>query len=75
MNLVDSKFVQRNGKNVYQLFFEGNYDWSTDLADPNSNWGQGRVLAYNFTRDFNKLYGVDAYIEFYQNGQRTTGIY
>lgn len=73
MNLVDYKLVKKNGENVFQLYFEDNYDWVLDSSDPNYQMPYGRRFAFNFSKkvnDINEFYGVDVKVEFYEYGKQ-----
>lgn len=74
MNLVDYKFVEKNGENVLQLYFEDDFNWVQDSSKPfGSGHTQGRVFAMNFSNkfnDINEFYGVDVKVEFYEHGEQ-----
>jgi hypothetical protein len=74
MNLVDYKLVKKNGENVFQLYFEDEYEWVVDANTPyGSDGAQGRFFAINFTNKLitiNTLYNVDVRVEFYEHGEQ-----
>ena len=62
MNLVDYKLVEKNGENVFQLYFEDDYSWVLDSSKAGSSEPQGRLFAMGFSKkvhDINDFYGVD----------------
>lgn len=74
LNLVDYKFVEKNGENVFQLYFDDDYDWVLDSSTPMWSAGPaGRVFTMNFSKkfnDINEFYGVKAKVEFYEHGEQ-----
>jgi hypothetical protein len=75
MNLVDYRLVEKNGENVFQLYFDDDFKWVLDSSDPNAPTPYGRVFALSFSNkvhDINEFYGVDVKVEYYEDGKQIT---
>lgn len=77
MNVTQYEIKDIAGKITLQFFTEGDYDWSQKVVE----YSKGTYLDYGFGRWFaqssintfdsiSKLYGIDLYYEFYQNGKK-----
>jgi hypothetical protein len=73
MNLVNYKLVEKNGENVFQLYFEDDYSWVLDSSKAGSSEPKGRLFAMEFSKKVNNIndfYGVDVKVEFYEHGEQ-----
>lgn len=70
MNLTDQKMVEKNGEYVYQVYFTGDYGWtSNDSLSPGKYFATGLANELNIV---NTLYHTNVKLEIYENNNQIT---